>query len=146
MWEETLILLPDTVRFVFLSATIPNARQFADWIEAVHQQPCRVVYTDYRPTPLQHYLYPSGGAGIHLVVDEKGQFREDNFQKALATLTVSEDPAAGGNGGRKKKRVRPSGGGGESELAILLPGVAVRATSTPHVGDDALPKELAAGA
>lgn len=33
-------------------------------------QPCHVVYTDYRPTPLQHYIFPAGGDGIHLVVDE----------------------------------------------------------------------------
>ena len=26
----------------------------------------------FRPTPLQHYLFPAGGDGIHLVVDEKG--------------------------------------------------------------------------
>ncbi|KHN75745.1 Superkiller viralicidic activity 2-like 2 [Toxocara canis] len=29
VWEETIILLPDNVHYVFLSATIPNARQFA---------------------------------------------------------------------------------------------------------------------
>jgi len=33
-------------------------------------QPCHVVYTEYRPTPLQHYIFPAGGDGIHLVVDE----------------------------------------------------------------------------
>ena len=38
VWEETLILLPDTVKFVFLSATIPNAREFAEWICKIHQQ------------------------------------------------------------------------------------------------------------
>ncbi len=64
------ILLPDNVHFVFLSATIPNARQFAEWICHLHKQPCHVVYTDYRPVPLQHYIFP-GGEGIHLVVDEK---------------------------------------------------------------------------
>ncbi len=99
VWEETLILLPDKVRYVFLSATIPNAREFALWIAKLHKQvsgrrslacrectmcvlcdevilvdllscdiplplqPCNVVYTDYRPTPLQHYLFPSGGSG-----------------------------------------------------------------------------------
>jgi hypothetical protein len=31
-----------------------------------------VVYTDYRPTPLQHYMFPAGGDGLHLVVDERG--------------------------------------------------------------------------
>ena len=27
VWEETIILCPDKVRFVFLSATIPNAKE-----------------------------------------------------------------------------------------------------------------------
>lgn len=57
----------------------------------VHQQPCHIVYTDYRPTPLQHYIFPSGGDGLYLVVDEKGKFREDSFQKALNSLIPSED-------------------------------------------------------
>lgn len=86
VWEETLILLPDNVRYVFLSATIPNARQFAEWVCHLHKQPCHVVYTDYRPTPLQHYIFPAGGDGIHLIVDEKGQFKEDNFNTAMAVL------------------------------------------------------------
>ena len=108
VWEETLILLPDTVRFVFLSATIPNAKQFAEWICKVHEQPCHVVYTDFRPTPLQHYLFPAGGEGIYLVVNEKSEFREDNFQKAMVLLTdmVGEDPASilSGKGRKGKSR------------------------------------------
>ena len=38
VWEETLILLPDNVHYVFLSATIPNALQFAQWICHIHSQ------------------------------------------------------------------------------------------------------------
>jgi len=38
VWEETIILLPDNVHYVFLSATIPNARQFAEWICYLHKQ------------------------------------------------------------------------------------------------------------
>ena len=94
VWEETLILIPHKVRFVFLSATIPNAAQFASWISDIHKMPCHVVYTDYRPTPLQHYLFCAGGIlififigdGIHLCVDEKGTFRDDNFRKAIGTI------------------------------------------------------------
>jgi ATP-dependent RNA helicase DOB1 len=95
VWEETIILLPDKVRYVFLSATIPNAMQFAEWITKTHQQPCHIVYTDFRPTPLQHYFFPAGADGIHLIVDEKGNFREDNFQKAMATIEDKKgaDPA-----------------------------------------------------
>ena len=29
VWEESIVLLPDMVKYVFLSATIPNAREFA---------------------------------------------------------------------------------------------------------------------
>ncbi|XP_014098735.1 exosome RNA helicase MTR4 [Bactrocera oleae] len=101
VWEETLILLPDNVRYVFLSATIPNARQFAEWVCHLHKQPCHVVYTDYRPTPLQHYIFPAGGDGIHLIVDEKGQFKEDNFTTAMAVLQNAGDAAKGDQRGRK---------------------------------------------
>lgn len=117
VWEETLILLPDKVKYVFLSATIPNAPEFACWIAKLHKQPVNVVYTDYRPTPLQHYVFPAGGDGLYLVVDEKGGFREDNFQKALATLSQSgmdeakDAPAAEGEA--KKKKRRPKKGGSD---------------------------------
>ena len=79
-------MLPHKVKFVFLSATIPNAFEFAAWVAKVHDQPCHVVYTEYRPTPLEHYIFPSGGEGLHLVVDGDGKFREKSFQKAVSTL------------------------------------------------------------
>lgn len=89
VWEESIILLPDSVRFVFLSATIPNARDFASWIAKIHNQKVNVVYTEYRPVPLQHYLFPVGGDGLFLVIDDKGNFREQNFSKALAGLGMN---------------------------------------------------------
>ncbi|KGG51851.1 hypothetical protein DI09_25p110 [Mitosporidium daphniae] len=90
VWEETIILTPSSVRFVFLSATIPNALQFAEWISALHKQPCHVVYTEMRPTPLQHYVFGASGDGIHLVLDERKNFREDNLAKALAAVGSQE--------------------------------------------------------
>jgi len=103
VWEESIILLPDTVHFVFLSATIPNAKQYAEWVCQLHSSPCHVVYTEYRPTPLQHYIFPDGGNGIFLVVDEKRRFREDNFEKAMAFLQDGGSMGGGGGGGKKKK-------------------------------------------
>ncbi|KAL4809033.1 rRNA-processing arch domain-containing protein [Aspergillus unguis] len=114
VWEETIILLPDKVRYVFLSATIPNAMQFAEWITKMHNQPCHVVYTDFRPTPLQHYFFPAGSDGMHLIVDEKGVFREENFQKAMSTIAdkKGEDPAdalAKTKGKGKNKKINKGG-------------------------------------
>ncbi|WFD02326.1 RNA helicase [Malassezia obtusa] len=123
VWEETIILLPRKVRYVFLSATIPNAMQFAEWISQIHAQPCHVVYTDFRPTPLQHYLFPQGGNGIHLVVDEKSVFREDNFQKAMGALADArgDDPASA-DAGKGRKGVAKKGGqqGGPSDIYKIV--------------------------
>lgn len=114
VWEETIILLPDKVRYVFLSATIPNAMQFAEWITKTHNQPCHVVYTDFRPTPLQHYFFPAGADGIHLIVDEKGNFREDNFNKAMASIAEKagddgSNPMAKRKGKGKDKKTNKGG-------------------------------------
>jgi len=90
VWEETIILVPDNVRFVFLSATIPNAREFSEWICQLKKQPCHTVYTDTRPVPLQHYLFPANGNGIHLVVDETGTFHDKSFEKAIQELSSTD--------------------------------------------------------
>lgn len=103
IWEETIILLPDTVHYVFLSATLPNACQFAEWIAHLHHQACHVVYTDYRPVPLQHYIYPAGGEGLHLVLDEHNNFREDNFNLAMNVLQTSGDNSKGDMNNRGRK-------------------------------------------
>ena len=125
VWEETIILLPDKVRYVFLSATIPNAMQFAEWITKTHSQPCHVVYTDFRPTPLQHYFFPAGADGIHLIVDEKGVFREDNFNRAMNTITdkQGDDPAdamAKRKGKGKDKRLNKGGTKGPSDIYKIV--------------------------
>ena len=128
VWEETIILLPDNVRYVFLSATIPNAREFAQWICHLHKehrflfhfyfcfgkgkineiilkkQPCNVVYTDYRPTPLQHYIFPCGGDGLHLIVNDKREFNDSEFSNAMNVLRNAGDMAKGDNRNRRGQR------------------------------------------
>ncbi|KAF9887865.1 ATP-dependent RNA helicase mtr4 [Aspergillus nanangensis] len=131
VWEETIILLPDKVRYVFLSATIPNAMQFAEWIVKMHNQPCHVVYTDFRPTPLQHYFFPAGAEGIHLVVDEKGVFREENFQKAMGSIAdkKGDDPAdamAKRKGKGKDKRLNKGGNEGVSDIYKIVKMVMIK--------------------
>ena len=61
-----------------------------------------MVYTDYRPTPLQHYIHPGGSEGIHLVVDDSGKFREDSFSEAMGKL-------GGGEGGQAKRKSQKEG-------------------------------------
>lgn len=68
------------------SVVVTSCLVGAAWVGQIHHQTCHVVYTEYRPTPLQHFLFPAGGEGVYLIVDDKGRFREDNFTKAMATL------------------------------------------------------------
>ena len=114
VWEESIILLPHKVRFVFLSATIPNAKEFVGWVAKMHHQPCHVVYTDYRPVPLQHFVFPAAAQGLFLVVDEKGKFKEETFQKAMSSL---QTPPEVGGGGAK---VRKAAGGAKSQQSSDL--------------------------
>lgn len=104
---------------MFLSATIPNAKEFVGWVAKTHHQPCHVVYTDYRPTPLQHFVFPAAADGLYLVVDEKGNFREDNFQRAM-TLLQNDEAGVVSMGQKNKKKVTSKGQSGDLFKIIRL--------------------------
>ena len=60
VWEETIILLPDHVNMIFLSATTPNVVDIADWIGRTKQRPIYIMSTQYRPVPLEYDLLYKG--------------------------------------------------------------------------------------
>ncbi len=62
VWEEILIYLPDRVRLLLLSATIPNADELAAWLFENRGIPVDVVREERRPVPLEMlFLSPEGG-------------------------------------------------------------------------------------
>ncbi|MEO7124456.1 MAG: DEAD/DEAH box helicase [Lacisediminihabitans sp.] len=59
VWEEVIIHLPLDVRLVSLSATVSNAEEFGDWLQAVRGETA-VIVSEERPVPLdQHVLVRS---------------------------------------------------------------------------------------
>jgi superfamily II RNA helicase len=60
VWEEAIIFSPPHIRFLCLSATIPNADEFAQWIQQIKKHPVHVVKHEKRPVPLKHYVYDVG--------------------------------------------------------------------------------------
>ncbi|MFH1640522.1 MAG: DEAD/DEAH box helicase, partial [Candidatus Omnitrophota bacterium] len=56
VWEESLIFLPKHMKLLCLSATIPNIKQLASWIESIHNKPVKTVIEDKRPVPL-HFFF-----------------------------------------------------------------------------------------
>ena len=109
--EEKLILLPQTVRFVLLSATVPNAIDISEWVTTLHRTPCHVVHSPRRPTPLRHYAYGAGGDGLYLVLNEGGHFDESAWDSAVGALPHPEASI-----GRKSKTVAASADGGARQL------------------------------
>ncbi|MDD5255008.1 MAG: DEAD/DEAH box helicase [Candidatus Omnitrophica bacterium] len=56
VWEESFIFLPQHMKVLCLSATIPNISQLAEWIARIHNKPVKVVIEDKRPVPLHFYF------------------------------------------------------------------------------------------
>ncbi len=57
IWEESIIFSPNSIRFVCLSATIPNVVEFASWIRKIKEHSVEVVEYHNRPVPLTHMFY-----------------------------------------------------------------------------------------
>ncbi|MBI3099846.1 MAG: DEAD/DEAH box helicase [Planctomycetes bacterium] len=60
VWEESLIFAPEHIRFVCLSATVPNLREFAAWLTSIRKTPFHTIVSDERVVPLRHYLFIQG--------------------------------------------------------------------------------------
>ena len=69
VWEESIIHCPSSIQLVALSATVANAGQLTDWIEAVHG-PTRLIHSDHRPVPLAFSF--CSAKGLHPLLNEAG--------------------------------------------------------------------------
>lgn len=88
VWEEVLILLPDHVSIVMLSATVPNTLEFANWVGQTKKRKVFVCSTLKRPIPLMHYLYTGSGGksknDIFLLVNGLNEFSIKGYRDAIA--------------------------------------------------------------
>lgn len=60
VWEESIIYCPPEIQVVALSATVANSQELTDWISQVHG-PTKLIYSDFRPVPLQFHFCSSKG-------------------------------------------------------------------------------------
>ncbi|XP_068188330.1 superkiller complex protein 2 [Antennarius striatus] len=87
VWEEVLIMLPDHVSIILLSATVPNALEFSEWIGRIKKRHIYVISTMKRPVPLEHYLYTGNSTKtqkeMFLLVDAVGNFLTKGYYAAV---------------------------------------------------------------
>ncbi len=73
-WEESIILCPDHVQLICLSATVSNADEIAQWISRTHR-PIRLITHTQRAVPLALYYFLDGK--LELSVDDHGRLVKD---------------------------------------------------------------------
>jgi ATP-dependent RNA helicase HelY len=100
-WEESIILCPEHVQLICLSATVSNAEEIAQWIGRTHR-PIRLITHDQRPVPLALYYF--NDRTLHVVVDHTGNLVAD-FPNTGGEAKRRVNRAAGGR--RREERTDP---------------------------------------
>ncbi|MFC1809868.1 DEAD/DEAH box helicase, partial [Candidatus Omnitrophota bacterium] len=60
VWEESIMFSPPHVKFICLSATVPNIEELATWMNEVHDRNIEVIIEANRPVPLTHEFQAQG--------------------------------------------------------------------------------------
>ena len=85
VWEESIIYSSENVRFLCLSATIPNAEEFASWISSIKKHTVKTITAIHRNVPLKHlfYDYEMGITTLEKIKEAKDipNYREVMHQK-----------------------------------------------------------------
>ena len=113
VWEQSILMLPQHVQMVLLSATLDDPVKSARWIEDrndQYQKQVVICSTDTRVVPLTHYLYLNGTEGLYKKMKDKeteakfrkildkclpirsadGVFNEDTYKEAKKVLDALE--------------------------------------------------------
>ena len=77
VWEKTILMLPDHIQMIMLSATIESPEKFAKWCEKGKKE--KIVYlcsTNKRVVPLSHYSYLTNMEIFYKKLKDKDKERE----------------------------------------------------------------------
>ena len=85
VWEEVIIMLPEHVTLILLSATVPNTYEFASWVGRSKKKKIYVISTPKRPVPLEHYLWAENV--MHKIVDADKKFLDKGWKEANTAMS-----------------------------------------------------------
>ena len=123
VWEEVIIHLPEEVRLVSLSATVSNAEEFGDWLQAVRGD-TDVIVSEDRPVPLEQHVLVK--AKLLDLFDSSGQAATNRVNPELQRLarsggrSISSRSARGRRGGDRGRYHQPSQGSGRVERPEVI--------------------------
>lgn len=117
VWEEVIIMLPEHVTLILLSATVPNTYEFASWVGRTKKKNIYVISTPKRPVPLEHYLWAN--KGMYKIVTADKKFLESGWKEANDILSgkdkVKAPPVNDNRGGRGGGDRGGRGRGGQNQ-------------------------------
>lgn len=93
VWEEVIIMLPQHVKFILLSATVPNTFEFASWVGRTKQKNMYVISTPKRPIPLEINVWAKGK--IIPIINEQREFLSNNFKMQKDLYLKKENDSQG---------------------------------------------------
>ena len=107
VWEEVIIHLPQNVRMVSLSATVSNAEEFGDWLQAVCGE-TDVIVSEERPVPLEQHVLVKGK--MLDLFDSSGQAQAHRVNPELVRLAQAGGRGASGHGSSARSSAGRRGG------------------------------------
>ncbi|KAL2856557.1 armadillo-type protein [Aspergillus pseudoustus] len=117
VWEEVIIMLPEHVTLILLSATVPNTYEFASWVGRTKKKDIYVISTAKRPVPLEHYLW--AGKSKYKIVDSNKRFLENGWKEADDIASgkdkIKAQKAAEAQAQSQASRGGPQGRGGRGQ-------------------------------
>ena len=104
VWEESIILTPQSTTLLMLSASISNYLEIAEWISEIRGKPCRVVIKKDRPVELRFgFIHPE--LGVLPIEDSQGRvLREIVAYYGSSGLDESGMKLKGGRFSRRPRR------------------------------------------
>jgi superfamily II RNA helicase len=77
IWEETLILLDDSIQLVLLSATIDQVTNFASWLQSIKKKKLYLISSNKRIIPLSHSIFILDK--LYTILDNNDNFMENIY-------------------------------------------------------------------
>jgi superfamily II RNA helicase len=109
VWEESILMLPQHVQMLMLSATIDRPEVFAKWCQDRYRNKEVILAPTYhRVVPLTHYVFTTTTKSIykhekdkqlqnevrnfvnqlHVIKDKNGKFHDDNYVKTKKMISL----------------------------------------------------------
>lgn len=79
IWEETMILLPQHVNMILLSATIDSPEYFGGWLGNLKKKTVHLIGTTYRIVPLKHVVV-NEDKSYSVIMNDKDVFDAQKYR------------------------------------------------------------------